>query len=147
MVEEIEFETAELAKKLGFDRATLGVYNLNKDKTSSLKASNWNEKEEFISAPTQEELHKWIRDIYNVYICILFADDPPDFDKGGWVYVVDASRNPVLMETMDTVDKFEVLEALLEDGTFAPMEPKESYESAMEEGLHKFLTYLINKIG
>lgn len=61
----ISFDTAKLAKEAGFPQDILGMSWYNKDgKISNLSLGT------DIKAPTQSLLQKWLREIYNIYICI-----------------------------------------------------------------------------
>lgn len=72
----ITLETAKLAKEKGFDLITNNIYMINftteviMENINYLKHSDGNNP--FVSAPTQSLLHKWLKELHDIYIVIEF---------------------------------------------------------------------------
>lgn len=73
----INFETAELAKKKGFDEKCIWYYcgNQPKLKQINLKGLQNSDFISFISAPTQSLLQKWLREKHNIKVYLIWYDD------------------------------------------------------------------------
>lgn len=79
----ISFDTAKLAKELGFDvpiQHTVNKVNQlydihnNKININSNIVTNWNKFNTVISAPTQSLLQKWLRDKYGLHVEVRLAN-------------------------------------------------------------------------
>jgi hypothetical protein len=77
----ISFETANLAKEKKFDwltryyfnQITAGPFETHENSLDDYNSSHWNEENgEWISRPTQSLLQKWLRDIHNIHVEILY---------------------------------------------------------------------------
>lgn len=83
----IDFDTAKLAKKKGFNLETVKSYD-NKGTLSSIKTDN---SLDIISAPTQSLLKKWLREKFNIIISINF--NLIEKDDMGYVYEICDVKN------------------------------------------------------
>lgn len=63
----ISFEMAKLAKEKGFEDICYYIYNPNEQKN------------EYITLPTLEQLKTWLREIHNIHIETLFIDENENF--------------------------------------------------------------------
>jgi len=75
----IEFETAKLAKEVGFNWFTRNYFGqinaepfeTHENSLDDYNSSRWDEKGgEWISLPTQSLLQKWLRDTHNIHITV-----------------------------------------------------------------------------
>ena len=70
----VSFEIAKLLKEKGFDGHTYAYYEDEDNPNISLhsgKAINWN-KTEFISKPTLQMAMKWLREVHNISIEVVY---------------------------------------------------------------------------
>lgn len=116
----ISFETAKLAKEKGFGKTldTIYPHAYKDEKTLVLNSCN-NCEDGFISAPTQSELQKWLREVHNIHLLV----EPYYNRENTLVYGVDV----ILEKTKE--------QTLIEDGF-------ESYELSLEFGLYESLKLL-----
>ena len=63
----IKFETANLAKKKGFDWVVPSSYLIYTEELSPTTTS-YNNREDYNSAPTQSLLQKWLREEHNILV-------------------------------------------------------------------------------
>lgn len=135
----INFETAVMAKKLGFDYKchyfyyddkTLGrgMYN---DKIGDFLFCNWNESSlplktfgSVISAPPQSLLQKWLREKYKIFLTI---KNDKKYDFHGWdmvnIIVFDDDNDTCehIREIGAQPYRFETWEEALEKGLYAAL--------------------------
>ena len=80
----ISYETAKLAKEKGFDWPVNRTYNksekLDDFDEYDASLSNYNEWNNFTSAPTQSLLQKWLRELHKIHI-----DISPFYYKGNFI--------------------------------------------------------------
>lgn len=91
----VTFETAKLAKEKGFDELCREYYNENKelnsfiyyagdgsgyDKNSTITDNDYYNLKAIYSAPTQDLLQKWLREVHKINIEIFLTDNTP-YDK------------------------------------------------------------------
>jgi hypothetical protein len=118
----ISFETAKLAKELGFDVPTQWMYI---DKPESLQFDerepyNWNEREGY-SAPTQSLLQKWLRENHNIQMNLKVFHDATSQPKNTFVCdVIEPEKT----------------------GRVLKSHRKPTYEEALEEGLKNGLVLM-----
>ena len=74
MIEQlVEFETAKLAKERGFNEECWDYYdNGGVSRPNITKVSN---KMKLISAPTQSLLQKWLREVHNIKLTVMFREN------------------------------------------------------------------------
>lgn len=112
--------TAKLAKKKGFNWEVPHYYITVNGKDSKYPtrrtdcdAKDWNEEPSRVSAPTQAVLQRWLREVYNLYITILYQ---PVFD-GGDTHMYDFFiKNIKTKGSEGVVEGFETYEEALENG-------------------------------
>jgi hypothetical protein len=108
----ISFETAKLAKEIGFNWPTRYYYDFIGDRGSDRTDVNWNQsKEELYSAPTQSLLQKWLREIHNIMFVI-----KPFYDNSmkKTTYVAD----PIIAGKTNKIAREDTYEEALEVGLF-----------------------------
>lgn len=129
----ISFETAKLAKEKGFDEIVFCYFSdgiLNDDETFLNKTSstNYNSKywdkideddEEWVSAPTQSQLQKWLREKHGIDILVQRA-----FSNGIKKYILTPCFDKPIPKGYESVEK-------------------NNYEEALEIALFKALKYTI----
>jgi len=75
----VSFETAKLLKEKGFEEETYGNYYLGGKFDGKFEESskvNWNKFFKTpIAAPTQQMAMKWLREVHNVFISIIYEND------------------------------------------------------------------------
>ncbi len=79
----IEYETASLAKEVGFDWKVIYAYNCYPNVEVPFKEyySDFRNTEDFyVSAPTQSQLAKWIRERFNLLIRMYFNEEKLKFE-------------------------------------------------------------------
>lgn len=139
-------ETAILAKERGFNVEVRSYFDFKKfgDKPlefyGKLDANNlmvWNVElsknipADYVSAPTQGLLQKWLREKHNLYICI-----SAEFYKTGINHIVQIlCYNPNLTES-DYYDNDKCTWMYGDNGQF------DTYEEALEFALQKALTFI-----
>ena len=142
----ISKETAVLAKEKGFDVEVRSYFDFKKfgDKSvefyGKLDANNlmiWNVElaknipANYISAPSQALLQKWLREKHNLYICI-----SAEFYKTGINHTLQIlCYNPNLSES-DYYDNDKCT------GMYGDNAEFNTYEEALEFGLQKALTFV-----
>lgn len=116
----ISFETAKLAKSKGFDWKTLNCYaGENNDsgvkfgeRSNAKDVFNWNDVDnnyEWISAPTQSLLQRWLRDVHsmNIYVALIVSDET------FWYYSInDEIIQPDIMESYEESLEYGLKETL-----------------------------------
>ena len=117
-----ELRTCELAKQAGFDWETHYVYETDQKKIEIFGnglVPYQGQAEEQLSAPTQAVLQRWIREVKNIYL-IVGAIEKSGIPKEKWVweYAIDFDRSEESFPT---------------------------YEAALEAGLQKCLTKILEK--
>jgi hypothetical protein len=76
----ISSETAKVAKKKGFNLPTIACYDIRNAKLHMYEKVaaipyNYNTKEEhFISAPTQSQLQRWLREEHDIIVLVYYGD-------------------------------------------------------------------------
>jgi hypothetical protein len=65
----VTFETAKLAKKIGFSIVTENKYFLNKKLTTKQQHQS---SKPMIYAPNQSLLQRWLREVHNIHIEVFF---------------------------------------------------------------------------
>lgn len=124
----ITLDTAILAKQAGFDWDCVNYYTQviydNKDyelhSDVFFGSRNWNEKTNYFSAPTQAVLQKWLREEKS--ILLLVWHDHRDY----FGYSAESNAVNIDLSTEFTGDK-------------------DTYEAALEAGLQKCLTLIVEK--
>lgn len=102
----ISFETAKLAKEKGFNEQTWEKYQeCNQVLSPSYLLSI--EFEEFIKAPTQSLLKKWLREKYNIYIQINVACDTFNRKYKGYFYEI--VKDFCLKSTSQIKENYEII--------------------------------------
>jgi len=122
----ITFETAKLAKEVGFNgRGTthfsdglsirFSYVKDNSTGTHVVKYIDWNKHDKFadnISRPTQSLLQKWLREVHNLHVVAI----PSTLGTGKWYYhrfdLLDLNRD----SEPELVDKYDTYEEALEAG-------------------------------
>ena len=128
----IELETARLAKQAGFDWECRGLYFLADGEFKYGVQGNWNKTmlgEQVVSAPTQAVLQRWlqvekqiiIEPVYDIHENLFFCR-----------YLIGKSRN------------WQYLTKLLYGEEYLKISFN-TYEDALEAGLQKCLTLIIEK--
>ena len=135
----ISFETAKLAKEKGFKTLGMFYYHSNSDKVNK---GTWDDGElnwngipydgmsvETWAAPTQSLLQKWLRELHNTHVTIMYFSANADLTPGDdYQPMIDIIRP--------------VHRAILEDlGDFR------TYEEALEKGLQEALKLINNNNG
>lgn len=121
----ITLETAKLAKQAGFDWEVYSCYyksSPDRVSTNGTLTSNFNGyafQHIAISAPTQSVLQKWLRETHHLHITIFSSS------QESWMFRITKPHQK------------------LEDGMYGEDFP--TYEAALEAGLKKCLTLLIEK--
>lgn len=118
----ISFETAKLAKEKNFNEETFDTYHNIVGSLHNIEYKDtWNTKGS-TSAPTQSLLQKWLRDVYNIQLCLkpLYGGDKIEGKQTGWL-----CYTPYNDEEFTNVSSIS-----LSDYT---------YEKALEKGLYKAL--------
>jgi hypothetical protein len=132
----ISFETAKLAKKVGFDWYVLTYYakdvlkyvpinDINPPSHIHLDF-NWDKYSKQYSAPTQSLLQKWLREVHNIHVKVDdFIDDITGIEWDFEIVVIgtdiDENGNYVPLISYSTDDpnrKFKIYEEALEQGLF-----------------------------
>lgn len=119
----ITLETAKLAKQAGFDWEVYSCYyksSPDRVSTNGTLTSNFNGyafQHIAISAPTQSVLQKWLRETHHLHITIFSSS------QESWMFRITKPHQK------------------LEDGMYGEDFP--TYETALEAGLQKGLTLLI----
>lgn len=129
-------DTAILAKELGFDWKVLNFYKPVGDEPASLNLNmpyNLNDGEEdggtSVSAPEQELLAKWLRDVHNLSIII-------HIHREGWSFNLHKTRNSREKEFL-----YSSILSSIASGKYI-----DTYEEAMEVALLYSLNYLKEKL-
>ena len=116
----IELSTAKLAKQTGFDW-NVGAYYLNGYFYRANFYANYNLRiladYKTISAPTQSVLQRWLREVKGMYISMNYW-----YIHNEWRCQVKSQDNSILLNYIER-----------------------TYEAALEAGLQKCLTILIEK--
>lgn len=127
----IELETAKLAKKAGFDWRTYPHYQdvYGDELLEAGLSGNWNQYKDCYSAPTQSVLQQWLREVkgisVEVYHVIVWVEGHDSSLANKWNYCachLNSNESDILSS-----DNFN------------------TYEAALEVGLQKGLTFLIEK--
>lgn len=125
----IELPTAKLAKQAGFywecNERYNGKYATNDSEPLYVSSrDNWNQYAGLYSAPTQSVLQRWLRDVKNIQVWSEFHNQIAKI-KSGWIVCFGFFS-----------DNFVEVDYLSGYRT---------YEAALEAGLQKCLTLLIEK--
>lgn len=129
----IKFETAVLAKEVGFNWDVLYATDYNGDFIPfALEGGywNWNELITHYSIPTQSLLQKWLREVHHidVYIMPNFYHASP---KLGYIYSIDCfDKNNVHDGKIWDADQIEIL---------GDSKGFNTYEECLEKGLQECL--------
>ena len=70
----VSFETAKLLKEKGFDENCAALYNLRNGEFCEKQTGyvfNNSQWDSFITAPTLQMAMKWLREVHNIFICII----------------------------------------------------------------------------
>lgn len=103
----VSFETAKLAKQMGFNEWCYYYYDFNGKIDSNNSSITTNAK--YCSAPTQSLLEKWLREKHNLFISVWFNDL-----TGKWW--VDIYELPTMKIFYDSEIEFKTYEEALERG-------------------------------
>ena len=128
----INFETAKLAKEKGFDEVCYYLHhpeygivdNSKYHKNSKLNIGD--DKTEYVTAPTQSLLQKWLRESHNLYV-----ESYHDLTPGG--ERIQYYTNWGFIQQKDIKGNSNV------NGSYDEYEDWKTYEEALEEGLQKAL--------
>ena len=126
MVEQlVTFEVAKLAKDRGFDIGVNDewVHNTNEPLDNEYYTRHWSDrynfnKHDYISAPSQSLLQRWLREKHNIHVSSDLNDSTPT--NINFVYCVTTSYNNWNSENY---------------GNYTSTKLFNSYEEALEEGL------------
>ena len=133
----VSFETAKLAKEKGFNIEVKCYYDLKKfgerpleffGKLNANDLTKWNEElrenvhAEYVSAPTQSLLQKWLREKHNIHISI-FRYENNAYTL--YLYKNDCKR----------AFPFNLIESSVKSNNINQVIKYNSYEEALEEGL------------
>ncbi len=140
----ISFETAKLVKEKGFDvPVRYGVYGIKMKLTEDhgngrnpqQRDVNWNAKtkqqkhSQATSIPTQSLLQKWLRDVYDIKLCISYTC----IDDSEYAYIWDITIPTEKGRKKDSWDFNEKMDS------FSRLSWWDTYEEALEEGLKEAL--------
>ena len=123
----ITFETAELAKKKGFNWGVLAGFNVDNILINfALEGgyTDWNQSEITTSLPTQSLLQKWLRDIHSIYVLPIPLNDERRFYFD--VTVIEIQNYPIEIDFGCYSDNLHTIEV-------------KTYEEALEFGLFEAL--------
>ena len=116
----ITFETAKLAKEKGFTQETnrfeIPYYNYKGEFKGDV--SDWRVRKyirgedtsniEFVSAPTQSLLAKWLREEHSIHINIhikVYQKDSTHYNLTWWIHGIKIKYNPIDIFSIDTKSK------------------------------------------
>lgn len=130
----ITFETAKLAKEKGFDELSSRKYDINSKEilevsywegngdVTTIAVKNENIEDDEVLAPTQSLLQKWLREEYNIQLCLqpLYGGDKIEGRQIGWL-----CYTPYNDEEFNNLPSISLSEY--------------TYEEALEEGLQEAL--------
>lgn len=124
----ITLETACLAKQAGFDwecneRYYQGYSTNNSNPLCIYPKENWNQYIYLCSAPTQEILQRWLRDVKNIILLVDYDNDE-DYEENEKYGITIYIGNERIVE----------------------LAAYSTYEAALKAGLKKCLTILIEKL-
>lgn len=119
----IEFETAKEAKEAGFNEPTLELYKENGEPSQNIeKITNKQLLSNYYSAPTQEELQKWLREVKKINV---FNVIEPHSKENQWRTTIYNMKKESYVE----------------------LKNYNSYEIVLEKGLYQAITSVIyNKL-
>jgi|TARA_B110000908_G_C10253513_1_gene453753 hypothetical protein len=82
-----ELETSRLAKEKGFNAKTLNYYWDDGKLGIAGYMVNHNSNDKNISAPTKSLLQKWLREVYNIQLCLqpIYGGNKSDGKQVGWL--------------------------------------------------------------
>jgi hypothetical protein len=138
-MEEVEYETAELAAEKGFDKPTIGWYWIdkkseycNKSMEHPFTGLNWN-RERFpkrVSAPTKTQLKKWLREVHNIDV---------DIHRDIEIHYQDETRWCGKVSNFNNIKEVKLPIAMIKHPEHYHLNDFKSYEEAMEAGLKRAL--------
>lgn len=113
-------EIAILAKEKGFDWKCMWFYDLdltNRNLFTYRSVENYNdniifESKNFVSAPTQSLVQKWLRDIHNIHIEIWYNNEMKGWEKT--LFALDLKDRKIIH--IDDIVRFNTYEETLEHG-------------------------------
>lgn len=116
----ISYETAQLAKLKGFkEPVRYFISHIREIREDGFREYNWNNDDMAkgcYSAPTQSLLHKWLRDVHEIFVII-------DLGSQEFSYKIYKGKNKM-------IQKYD---------TFKTINFNDSYENALEKGLQEGL--------
>lgn len=129
----IDFETAKLAKELGFDEPVYEAYYATKNELSEvIKRECWSGcivnsyDEAYLAAPTQSLLQKWLRDDYDIRVLV-------EIGSHDFTYFIYSYGKRIFLESeVDNIFRLK-------------HEFNGTYEEALEVGLKEALQILKTK--
>jgi len=107
----IQFNTAKLAKKRGFDLITENRYFFNSELTTKTPTQS---SKPTLYAPTQSELQGWLRDVHKIYLYIVPVGDV-SYNLKYWNYSIFGKD---YKEGQHGTNRFTSYEDALEAGLF-----------------------------
>lgn len=110
--ERIKFETAQLAKEVGFNVPVDKFYNMD-GTLDSCGHEDWNSHFNAYSCPTQDLLQKWLRNEFKMHVGI-------DYDTDGWAFFY--LSNLKYEENVNWSKNYESYELALEAGLIKILE-------------------------
>lgn len=119
----VSYETAKLAKEIGFDISCDNYFYYERENNDIL-GKIYEDNEEFYYCPEQSLLQKYLREKHNIYVSVDFKSYLPDVPKYYAVVKSIGSKN--------------MGERLLDGFTLYS-----NYEEALEEGLFESLKLII----
>lgn len=117
----ISFETAKLAKELGFNYLCRNHYISEEDIRMSYLELNHNKSNSIISRPTQSLLQKWLREVHKLHIEVELTDN-----SGGFWFTWSIVNSNKRESCSETFDQATTTYDYVQHGT---------YEEALESGL------------
>lgn len=128
----IDFETAKLAKEVGYNNPSCFYYNPNTKVEFThepITETNLSYCHGEISSVYQAELQEWLRNVHNIHVNVdWFCTDPHSWD----CQVSNIGDEAAIYSETYIVNWSEELTC-------------QSYEEALEEGMREALKYLIEK--
>ena len=116
----VDFNTAKMLKKAGFDVPCTSQYTEGKCIWNVGYPDNFNQDEFGYSRPTQALAARWLREVYGIMIVSFFDDY-----MSKWYYVIDGVKKQSVIKCVQSASDYD------------------NYEEAIEEGLQEALRLII----
>lgn len=110
----VNFETAKLAKEKRFDKESESYYKQSGELLYDIEFPflQPTKLDKYCNAPTQTELQKWLREVYNKHIQIALATNP----RKCFVYFIQDDKGVTIEWNTDPELIFDTYEEALEIG-------------------------------